>query len=134
MLETWNGIKSIIYINKKMKKDINCLKVDDQQATNSFVISNYFNKFFTTIAKKIESIIVENRATQDTFESLKVKFFCHFYIPFFSYFWDLKNYTLRLWEVFLGCSIFHYCKLLLNYCMMSYIYYYKKKNWTGKNT
>ena len=51
MLETWNGIKSIIYINKKMKKDINCLKVDDQQATNSFVISNYFNKFFTTIAK-----------------------------------------------------------------------------------
>ena len=69
-----------------MKKDINCLKIDDQQATNSFVISNYFNKFFTTIAKKIESIIVENRATQDTFESLKVKFFCHFYIPFFFIF------------------------------------------------
>ena len=52
MLKTWNGIKSIININKKEKKDINCLKVDDQQATDPFVISNYFNKFLTTIAKK----------------------------------------------------------------------------------
>ena len=31
-------------------------------------------------------IVVENRATQDTSQSLKVNFFCHFYIPFFSYF------------------------------------------------
>ena len=52
-------IKSIININKKEKKDINCLKVDDQQATDPFLISNYFNKFFTTIAKKIESKIVQ---------------------------------------------------------------------------
>ena len=59
MLKTWDGIKSIININKKEKKDINCLKVDDQQATDPFVISNYFNKFFTTIAKKIESKIVQ---------------------------------------------------------------------------
>ena len=54
----WDGIKSIININKKEKKDVNCLKVDDQQATDSFLISNYFNKFFTTIAKKIENKIV----------------------------------------------------------------------------
>ena len=27
--------------------------------------------------------VVTNRATQDTFSSLKVKFFYHFYIPFF---------------------------------------------------
>ena len=59
MLKTWDRIKSIININKKEKKDINCLKVDDQQATDPFVISNYFNKFFTTIAKKIESKIVQ---------------------------------------------------------------------------
>ena len=53
-------IKSIININKKEKKDINCLKVDhDQQATDPFVISNYFNKFFTTIAKNIEGQIVQ---------------------------------------------------------------------------
>ena len=58
MLKTWYGIKSIINIYKKEKKVINCLKVDDQQATDPFIISNYFNKFFTTIAKKMESKIV----------------------------------------------------------------------------
>ena len=42
MLKTWNGIKSIININKKEKKDINSLKVDDQQATDPLVISNSF--------------------------------------------------------------------------------------------
>ena len=65
MLKTWDGIKSIININKKEKKDINCLKVDDQQATDSFLISNYFNKFFTTIAKKIESKIVQKVFNKD---------------------------------------------------------------------
>ena len=30
MLKTWNGIKSIININKKEKKYVNCVKVDDQ--------------------------------------------------------------------------------------------------------
>ena len=59
MFKTWNGIKSIINMNKKKKKDINCLKVDDQQATDQFVISNYFNKFFSTIAEKIENKIVQ---------------------------------------------------------------------------
>ena len=46
-------------MNKKKKKDINCLKVDDQQATDLFVISNYFYKFFITIAEKIENKIVQ---------------------------------------------------------------------------
>ena len=59
MLKTWNGIKSVININKKERKDIRCLKVDDQQATDPFVISNYLNKFFTTIPKKIERITVQ---------------------------------------------------------------------------
>ena len=69
MLETWNGIKSIININKKKKKkrDINSLKVDDQQATDPFLISNYFNKFFTTIAEKIESKIVQTDKTYSDF-------------------------------------------------------------------
>ena len=52
MLKNWDGIKSIINITKKEKKNINRLKVDDQQATDPFLISNYFNKLFTTIAKK----------------------------------------------------------------------------------
>ena len=59
MFKTWNGIKSIINMNKKKKKDINCLKVDDQQATDPFVISNYLNKFLTIIAEKIENKIVQ---------------------------------------------------------------------------
>ena len=58
-LKTWNGIKSIININKKKKKGINCLKVDDQKAIDPFLISNYFNKFFTKMAKKIESKIIQ---------------------------------------------------------------------------
>ena len=41
------------------RKKTNGLKVDDQQATDPFVISNFFSKFFTTIAKKIESKIVQ---------------------------------------------------------------------------
>ena len=44
---------------QKKKKDINCLKVDDQQATNPFVLNNYLNKFFTTIAEKSENKIVQ---------------------------------------------------------------------------
>ena len=38
---------------------MNCLKADDQQETDPFVISDYFNKFFTTIAEKIENKIVQ---------------------------------------------------------------------------
>ena len=59
MLKTWNGIKSIININRKKKKDINCLKVDNQQATDPFLISSYFNKFFTTIVEKTENKILQ---------------------------------------------------------------------------
>ena len=56
----WNRVYyKQININKKEKKDINCLKVDDQEATDPFVISNYFSEFFTTIAKKIEIEIVQ---------------------------------------------------------------------------
>ena len=61
MLKTWDGIKSIISINKKEKKDINCLKVDDLQASDPFLISNYFNKLFTTIAKKNKKQNCTNR-------------------------------------------------------------------------
>ena len=52
---------------KKKKRYINCLKVDDQQATDPFLISNYFNKFFTTIAEKIESKIVQTDKTYSDF-------------------------------------------------------------------
>ena len=40
----------------------------------------------TLVREQVSTQVVENRATQDTFQSLKVNFFCHFYVPFFSYF------------------------------------------------
>ena len=38
---------------------------------------------------------MENRATQDTFQSLKVNFFCHFYIPFFFVFLRPKKLQIQ---------------------------------------
>ena len=35
---------------------------------------------------QLHTLVVINRATQDTFSSLKVKFFYHFHIPFFFLF------------------------------------------------
>ena len=58
MLKTWEGIKSIININTTKKKSINCLNVNNTEETDHFLLSSSFNKFFTTIAKKIESNIV----------------------------------------------------------------------------
>ena len=58
MLKTWEGIISIININTTKNKSINCLNVNNAEETGSFVRSSSFNKFFTTIAKKIESNIV----------------------------------------------------------------------------
>ena len=58
MLKTWEGIKSIININTTKNKSVNCLNANNTEETNPFVLSSSFNKFFTTVAKKIESKIV----------------------------------------------------------------------------
>ena len=57
LFKTWQGIKSIININKKNNKTINCLKVNGKEETDPFIISDSLNSFFTNIAKKIESKI-----------------------------------------------------------------------------
>ena len=57
MLKTWEGIK-LININNTKNKSINCLNVNNTKEMNPFVLNSSFNKFFTTIAKKIESKIV----------------------------------------------------------------------------
>ena len=56
------------------------------RANNKQLLKNY-NKIWEAVEKllKIE-LVVENRATQDTFQSLKVNCFCHFHIPFFYIF------------------------------------------------
>ena len=51
---------------------------------------------------------VWNRATWDTSQRLRVNFFGHFYIPFYIYILDLKNYKLSLWEVIPRRSISYY--------------------------
>ena len=45
--------------------------------------------------------VVTNKATQDTFSSLKVKVFYHFYIPFFSLILRPEKSILRHEKVFL---------------------------------
>ena len=48
----------IININKTTKKDVNCLQINGIEETDPAVLSQTFNKFFTTIAQKIESKLV----------------------------------------------------------------------------
>ena len=58
MLKTWEGIKPIININTTKYKSINCLNVNNIKETDPFLLSSSLNKFFTTVAKKIESNVV----------------------------------------------------------------------------
>ena len=54
------GWNQVYYKHKQKREKRHKLSyLDDQQATDTFVISDHFNKFFTTIAKKIESKIVQ---------------------------------------------------------------------------
>ena len=58
MCKTWDGIKSIININKTSKKSINCLKINGNEETNPATLSDSLNNFFVTIAQKIEAKLV----------------------------------------------------------------------------
>ena len=58
LFKTWQGVRSIININKNTKKTVNCLNINGKEETDPFHISNSLNTFFTTVAKKIESKIV----------------------------------------------------------------------------
>ena len=59
MLKTWEGIKLLVNVNKRNNKAVTCLNVDGVEETDPFVISNHFNKFFSTIAQQIEGKIVK---------------------------------------------------------------------------
>ena len=60
MRKTWNGIKSIININKTSKKSTNSLKQkkNRNKETNTATLSDTLNNFFVTIALKIEAKLV----------------------------------------------------------------------------
>ena len=55
MRKTWDGIKSIININKTYKKSINCLKINGNEKTNPVILSDSLNNFFVIIKQKIET-------------------------------------------------------------------------------
>ena len=57
--KTWEGIKLLVNINKRNDETVTCLNVDGIEETDPFLISNHFNKFFSTIAQKIEGKIVK---------------------------------------------------------------------------
>ena len=58
------------------------------------------------------------------FKGLKVNFFGHFYILFFKYFLDLKNYKLRPLRSFLGSL--HFSLLFFIYTILGPILKYLK--------
>ena len=56
--KTWQGIKMIININKTTKKEVNCLDINGNEETDPAILSQIFNEFFSTIAQKIESKLI----------------------------------------------------------------------------
>ena len=49
--KTWEGIKLLVNIKKRNDETVTCLNVDRIEETDPFLISNHFNKFFSTIAQ-----------------------------------------------------------------------------------
>ena len=52
MSKTWDGVKSIISINKNSKKSISCFKINGNRETNPTTLKDSFNNFFVTMHKK----------------------------------------------------------------------------------
>ena len=48
----------IININKTTKKEVNCLDINRNQEVDPAILSQTFNEFFSTIAQKIESKLI----------------------------------------------------------------------------
>ena len=64
--KVWEGIRSIVSVtNKKSRQNIN-LNIDNETITDDKIISNHFNKFFSSIAGKLVKKI---RNTTKTFDS-----------------------------------------------------------------
>ena len=59
MLKTWEGIKLLVNIDKRNTKAVTCLNIDGIEETDPFLISNHFNKVFSTIVQKITGKVVK---------------------------------------------------------------------------
>ena len=53
--KTWDGIKQILNTENKSKKQVSYIKENDKFITDHVDLANSFNKYFCSIAKKIES-------------------------------------------------------------------------------
>ena len=54
---TWDGIKSIINFNNSSKSELSSLMVDNKISTDPKIIANTFNKYFSTVADKLQDKI-----------------------------------------------------------------------------
>ena len=48
----------ITNINKTTKNEVNCLDINENEETDPAILNQTFNKFFSTIAQKIESKLI----------------------------------------------------------------------------
>ena len=48
----------VININKAKKKEVNCLNIHGNEETDPAILSQTFNCFFSTIAQKIKSKLI----------------------------------------------------------------------------
>ena len=53
--KTWDGVKQILNSKNNSKKQVNCINTNDKFITDHEGVANNFNKYFCSIAKKIES-------------------------------------------------------------------------------
>ena len=54
---TWDGIKSIINFNNSSKSELSSLMVENEILTDPKIIANTFNKYFSTVADKLQDKI-----------------------------------------------------------------------------
>ena len=61
--QTWEALRSLINVKTKSNKQIISLNINNQIETNPNIISDVFNKFFSTIAKDIDNTIISTNKT-----------------------------------------------------------------------
>ena len=80
MLKTWEGIELLVNITKRNNKTITCLNVDGIEVMDPFLISNHFNKFFSTITHKIvDKIVKTNKHFRLSSQTSTIKLFSDTY-------------------------------------------------------
>ena len=75
LIKVWKGIKEIILIKKTNKLHLNCLNIGEEYSTDSEKMAEHFNKYFSTIAKKLDNRIPKNKKEIfRLFKKLKLNF------------------------------------------------------------